>query len=357
MKLRALIAIAGCVLLVAAASPLPAQAQAGGSADPRGASPADSSSTPPTETKAKAVESKSAEAGKPPEKKAEPKKEVSGRELNGHRFMRSELVPWPFATSFVGMSTGVGYFTTGVQDIISGGTVNPAFVVLGQRFSAGVGIFNWFAIQTEFTGYMYSPTDTAGVINQGALLRGDIRGRLVGRILNLRNVFHLGVALEGGYTTGKGINPSLLIDELRRGNLAVSLDTAIVDFRAWDIQPSILIAIAPVSVLGFQISTSFSYGQQTAEAKGQRAEAEDKELTFGAALSLDLSSVRVPIGIPLAYLLTVQDLGGSNTLQHQIEAGVMYTGVSHLDLGLVGQMLLLSEDKTYTAVIRMYYHW
>ena len=80
-------------------------------------------------------------------------------------------------------------------------------------------------------------------------------------------------------------------------------------------------------------------------------------LEFAIGSSLDLQKAYIPLAFLVAYQLE-KTLGDQSETQHQLEAGVYYSGRPNLDLGVAFSTLLgENEYKQYLGQLRLNYVW
>ncbi|MCA9669514.1 MAG: hypothetical protein KC503_28160 [Myxococcales bacterium] len=264
---------------------------------------------------------------------------------------------WPFASTYAGMSFGVGAFRFNVpQGIDQQGnaqslTVNAA--VLAPRLDFGLGFYDWIGLQISASGAVASGSNIDSALNLGALFRAEFGGRLIGRIWRGR-MLQIGAAFGGSYAIGKSISPLGVVTELLNSG-TLNASTILRDVNEWTIFPELMVAFAPISLVGLQSSFTFRFGKTSVAGSDATT---SKEIVWGVGATLDLRRY-VPIALPLVYQLTAA-LGaesGSDSTAHLLESGVVYSGRRNLDLGVLLATQLQSEQKQYTAVFRMYYHW
>ena len=288
---------------------------------------------------------------------AQSEQQVS-RRLNGHNFVRSELVAWPFPSTYFGTSFGVGAFRFDVPQGLDAngnpqsGTIDAA--AMAPRLDMGIGFADWFGLQFGANGSVATGTNVGSAINFGAIFQAQFGGRLVARIWRGETV-QIAAAFGGDYTLGKSVNPLLMISEmLDSGNF--SPDKLLTDVKSWALAPETMVAFAPISWLGLQTSFAFRFGETTI---GDLPRISDKQLLWGLGATLDLAAVfpgRLPRRLPA---------GGADRHrgrrverpEHFIEGGLVYSGRSNLDLGVLASTQLKANSKQYVGVFRMYYHW
>ena len=280
------------------------------------------------------------------------------RQLNGHNFVRSELVAWPFPSTYFGSSFGVGLFSYDVpQGIDANGNAQALTITaaaLTPRLDFGIGIADWIGVQLGVNGAVATGTNVDSALNFGAFFQAQFGGRVVGRLWR-GDKLQVAAALGGEYSFGKLINPLLVVSELLSGG-DFTASKLLLNVTSWNLGPEAMIAYAPLRLLGFQSSVAFRIGKTET---GDNGSTTDKALAWAIGATFDLSSV-VPLAVPIVYQLAVPiatEAGGDSRAQHFVEGGLVYSGRSNLDLGVLVSTQLKSDSKQYVGVFRMYYHW
>ncbi|MCB9558286.1 MAG: hypothetical protein H6707_19370 [Deltaproteobacteria bacterium] len=284
------------------------------------------------------------------------KTEGAARQLNGHTFIRSEFVAWPFITTHFGFTLGGGLLTsTGIGiddngDDFAGPIDNP---VVGQSLNISIGLFDWVALRGSFTGLMWTGTDVDLILKGGAQFAYSLDGGVTVRILKLQSLM-LSLGAGTTYAQQKYVAPGRALGALlKSGDFSAAKGGLFVDVKTLAFAPHLALAYAPLSFIGFQSSIGFNVGK--AEVGDQSVTS--KALEFAIGSSLDLQKAYIPLAFLVAYQLE-KTLGDQSETQHQLEAGVYYSGRPNLDLGVAFSTLLgENEYKQYLGQLRLNYVW
>ncbi len=277
-----------------------------------------------------------------------------GRTINGHAFMPSELVVWPFVTTHFGTSTGAGLarFARTGQDAegneIAGSMSLGAF---GEAFDLGVAFTDWIGMYGRFAGMLTAGASLESALNVGAIFNVDTSFGVAGRIVR-KGPFQLGLRFGGGYLFGRRLQPLDMLQTDPEGNFALDRGRLLTKIKGWRLGPAVTAAYAPLSWLGLQTSLSFEYGKLTL---GEET-VDNKTFSFAAGVAFNGRGIRVPIAIPVVYQLS-RSLEEGAKIEHRTESGIYYSGRTNLDLGLSAATKLGGEDKEYLGQFRMNYYW
>jgi hypothetical protein len=277
-----------------------------------------------------------------------------GRTLNGHAFLPSELVVWPFVTTHFGTTTGVGLakFARLGQDadgnLIEGSMALGAF---GEGFDIGVAITDWIGLYGRFNGMLTAGANLESALSVGAIFNVDSSFGVAGRIFR-RGPFQLGARFGGGYMFGRRMQPLDMLQTDENGSISLQRGRLLTKLSGWRLGPALTAAYAPTAWLGLQTSFSFEYGKLT---MGE-VTADNKTFAFATGIAFNGRSLRVPIAIPVFYQLT-RSLEEGARVEHRTESGIYYSGRTNLDLGLAAATKLGGDDKEYLGQFRMNYYW
>jgi hypothetical protein len=285
----------------------------------------------------------------------------TGRELNGHLFMPSELVLQPFIETDFRSVTGAGTVRSERQSINPLGLREPTtreFSQLGysQRFELQVKILEWLAVRGQATGLVFSGTNGRSILNLGSILQYAVGGGLtVGRRFgNIQAAVTADAAYEPTYSVdiGGAIGASLRAGEVDTTGL-VERD------RGVPLRVGLSGAYAPLPSLGIQAMARYEHTFR------ERSTLEREDAFIGAAaVDFDFRAIsRVPIGLLVAYQFATPFGQEDRTdLWHYLNGGIFYTGKRELVLGLETSFrrfpqreLVESEAIVANVVIR--YYW
>jgi hypothetical protein len=185
------------------------------------------------------------------------------RVLGDHSFIPSNLVAWPFVSTYFGMSTGVGLarFQRAGQDE-QGQPINEkmSLAAFAETFSIGIAITSWLGLQARVDGLINAGGDLESALNVGAIFSVNNNIGVIIRVVN-SDQFTLAARFGGSYQTGKRLQPLEMLQTDASGNLTLDRKRLLSDLDAWTVGPAVMAAWAPVRYLGLQTSLGFEYGK------------------------------------------------------------------------------------------------
>jgi hypothetical protein len=284
--------------------------------------------------------------------------EMLSRQLNGNNFVRSELVAWPFPSTYFGLSFGAGTYGFEIADGLDT-EGNPLSLKIGAAALAsgldlGIGFRDWIGLQAGLSGFVTAATDLESAINFGALAEGLLWARVVGRLYRGHRLL-LALALSGEYSRGMLLNPRLAFGNLLASD-TFTPETLLTAVKMRSLAAEAAAAFAPMAILGLQSSISVQLGSSEL---GDSPPLAGIALHWGFGVAADFAPY-VPIALPLAYRLSAAfDLEGAEEAEvdHFVEAGLVYSGRSDLELGVFFSTQLSRDRKLYVGVLRMCYYW
>jgi hypothetical protein len=273
--------------------------------------------------------------------------------LNAHRFTRSRLVGWPFATTAFAAETLFGSYavkrwpSSRLYRNLGGPRVYTLQgVLLSETFQLEVAVTGWLALRGTLSGTVDMPTNRDTALDWGIDSYVD---RAAGASVRLagNNSWVLSTGLDFG--TYNIINVAManylssVLASAKRGKAKLDADQLILTGRGWALSPAMRVAWAPTAVLGVQAQA----GYELASIQG------NSFIDSALALDLNLASVKVPIGIPVAFGYRRYSGVGESTL----ESGLFYTGRDELELGVSGEYGLNGGYNSMLAGLRLGYVW
>lgn len=294
------------------------------------------------------------------------------RQVHGHRFLPSELLHDPFATTYLGTFTAFSYG--------QGSAVLPADQEGNtqqlSRQQAGfahglvcqVGILSGWALRASVRLHVRSGINVDTLAERGTDFLYSISGGTVGS-LRIGRWIRLGGAVDADYTPDYNVN---IVQPVRKllnpvpksvDELADRIDQLrqqlLKQQSALTVTARGLLAVAPHRSVGmlFELNYahSFSFGDGPVGTP---------TVSLGGALSFDLGALApVPLGLLLGYRLDLPTVMDAAPLAHNLSGGLFYTGRPHLALG-IDVTMRLDEDAANSAyemntsgTFLMRYYW
>lgn len=285
----------------------------------------------------------------------------TGREVNGHTFLPSDLLPQPFCTTHVGLSTGFGFAKLKAPIVdengyATGETAHYTLAALAEWLDLQLAPLDWLAVRGKVQGTVLSGATTAAALNFGANVGLEYAVGATARVLRL-GWLQAAVALDVDRTHGYRFSPGdAIVASLQAGQ--ITTDTLLI--RSTDTQVLVTgqVAASPGPAFGAWLvggyARSWTSGGGTSSSEGL--------LGLGLGASLDFAPLaKVPVGLLSAYLYEKSSASGASGT-HNVSAGVFYTGRRNLALGLEAGYLLQSpaagvDLSVVTALIRLRYYW
>jgi hypothetical protein len=257
------------------------------------------------------------------------------RELAGHNFIPSKFSLDPFVSTYVGSETGFGYgsapghtFDLCGQMVCPGPGTTANFQVgaFAQLLDFQYGFLDWWAVRAGTRIVVYSGLNGSGVVGvgtnaQAAFSLGTTMSFKVGD--NLR----LGGSLDVGFGPSVFLNIAQgIVDSIKNGVITSPVDS----FSAFSVSPAFVGAWAISKPLGVTFSVSYTHTQSSNGESGINANL----LATNVLFDFDLKELNwAPIGL-LAGFATSFSVSDVKFLEFRYQAGVMYTGVKALNVGL-----------------------
>ena len=281
----------------------------------------------------------------------------SGRVLNGHLFLPSEVVGDPFITTYLGEGTAFGYATISANQVDNQGNVvgKTQFRLgsLGQGFNFQLGIQDSWAIRLAASGMVLSGINAESALTFGAtigysLSTGATYSFLLGGV-------RLAGALDLEYSPHYTVSPLVALVNALVNN---TIDTSTL-FTSQDtirLRPALLAAMGLGPALGLRAVVDYVH-----ESVSGTQASSNGAIGLGAALDFDFHALTpVPLGLLAGYKLSMPTAG---VVGHQLSFGLFYTGRSNLGLGLETVMQLpaapagTSDFLILLVGINLRYYW
>jgi hypothetical protein len=257
------------------------------------------------------------------------------RELGGHLFIPSKFTDDPFVSTYVASETGFGWGKAPGRTFDLCGTVvcpGPGSVadyqvgafaqVLGYQY----GFLPWWAVRVGAQVVVYSGINSTGVVGVGTnanatFSAGTTMSWKVGENLRLGGSFDfkMGPAIFLNIVEG-------VVDSIKSGTIV----TPVNSFTQVTLNPAFVGAWSISRLVGLTFNVAYQYTHGSSDELGSTANLFGSNILF----DFDLNSVNVaPIGF-LAGFATQFSVDSTKFLEFRYQAGIMYTGVRQLDVGL-----------------------
>ena len=285
----------------------------------------------------------------------------TGREVNGHTFQPTDLLPQPFCTTHVGLSTGFGFATLSTPAVdedgyATGGTAHYRLAALAEWLDLQLAPLEWLAVRGKVQGNVLSGADPDAALTFGANVGLEYALGTTVRVFRARWL-QAAVSLDVDRNHGYRFSPSdAIVASLQAGR--IDANTLLTRSTETDLLLMGQVAVAPTAAFGAWLAGG--YARAWTSSEGQTS----NEGLYGAGLgaSLDFAPLaQVPVGLVAAYLWQKSSTGGASAT-HNVSAGVFYTGRRNLALGLEAGYMLQSpvadvDLSVVTAQIRLRYYW
>jgi hypothetical protein len=257
------------------------------------------------------------------------------RELAGHNFIPSKFSLDPFVSTYVASETGFGYGSApGRTYDLCGQTICPGpgttanFEVgaFAQLLDFQYGFLDWWAVRAGTKIVVYSGLNSSGVAGVGTNAAASFS-------LGTTVSFKVGDNLRFAGTLDVGFGPSVflnitqgIIDSIKNGVITSPVDS----FSSFTLNPAFVGAWAISKPLGVTFSVGYTYTHTSNNEAGINANL----LATNVLFDFDLQELKwAPIGL-LAGFSTSFSVSDVRFLEFRYQAGIMYTGVKALNVGL-----------------------
>jgi hypothetical protein len=292
-----------------------------------------------------------------------PTEEMAGgpagsRELDGHRFLPSDVVEDPFTVTYLDESTGFGYASLRASQVDSLGNVVGTsqfrLGALGQEFKFQLGILNAWAIRMAAAGTVLSGIDADSALTAGATLGYTLSTGVTYSVM--LGTVRIAGAFDFEYAPTYSFSPvSALLNTLSTGKIDTGTLFSSSDYIR--LRPAFLAATGLNASLGLR--GVVDYQQEYVRSTGTSS---NGSFDLGAALDFDLRTLTpLPLGLLAGYKLTVPTSGDS--LGHQFTLGLFYTAQRNLGLGIQTVLQLptapagISDYFIFVASLTLRYYW
>ena len=258
--------------------------------------------------------------------------DANPRELDGHVFIPSQLVPHPFTSSYVEGVAGYGYANASAPAYnLQGNQTGTRTYDVGemeQRFDLQVLLLPFWALRAGIGAQIYTGATGESLLGVGT---NFATAGSFGTTLS----FPLGDRARIGGVLDFEIGPSYNLNivtalvgsaQAREANLSNLVSTTTTS----TIIPGFVGALAIHKSLGAAIALRYSHAIPSTEGFTEP----DDDLLFGATLDFDLKAISpAPIGFVGAYQLSVPIGGLQNFTSNALNLGIYYTGRVNLVVG------------------------
>lgn len=268
---------------------------------------------------------------------APPQARARGRELEGHGFVVSSLLPGPFVLTEVATETGFGYADESYLSGDAARMIDSKTALLAQRLNVQLALLPAWGIRLSLRGAMQLAVNSDAALYRGADLTyavsgGTVVSRRLGRLL-------VGATLDGEYAPTYSLNVLQALNRSIEG-MAINTDTLFTKGTLGQVSLVAQAALAPLHSIG--VHAALGYQHLFSEDQVGRSQA--GQLLLGGAGSFQLApALRAPLGVSLGYQATLPLLG-IRDFRHELAAGLLYTGRPHLGFGLDLRVTLLAKD-------------
>jgi hypothetical protein len=259
--------------------------------------------------------------------------EPTGRIIDGHLFIPSDLVRDPFTATYVQTSVGYGYATgTGPSFDVAGNNIGQRdyrFATILQSFELQGKILDWWAVRFASQGLFFSGIDGISALDAGLTLRlSPVVGTTVSVPIGDR--FRIGGVFDFSYTPDINVNVITgVVRTVNTGNFAFKNLLTDTRLTAW--QPGVSLAVAILPCLGVVANVAFLRISSDTDGVGDSI----NTVTAGLALDFNLRPINnIPIGFVVAYKLNAAETRDPGEASEAVSGGIFYTGVPSLVVGL-----------------------
>lgn len=270
------------------------------------------------------------------------------RTLNGHYFLPSGVLEWPFATTHfqfeVGLGYGTGNFPSGDQ--LLGLDVAAFFNSLEYQYA----ITDFLAVRVGGVATMLGGTNEDAALFFGATFGFEAGGGLT---LTYRFADIVQISLLGDIRHGPDYNLNILnaINESLAQN-AVDLGNGFTQANDTFLSTDLVVAIGTHPILGVYLT-----GGWIANAEPNR---EPSAGRLGLGLSFDLEEAfLLQLGALAAYQVLIPEQGENS---HVASFGLYYSGRAALALGIEGSIFIepIGNGEDFTTLQSLFviqYFW
>lgn len=304
---------------------------------------------------------------------------ASRRELGGHTYLPFQLLRDPFIITSLGSATGLGYSsysgTLTPADGSAAQTFDLRLLAYAQTFTFQVAVARPVLLRLSLSGLSAVPLNLDTVYQSftyGLQLAGSFGGVVA---IPIGSRLRLGLSADVEYT------PTGVLD------LAGPIRYAVEHFQQQGTQPtydqfiavlqeapsrllrlrgvlnvpiSLLAAVTLHRALGAVVNLGYAYALGNDFITGDSLRT--SSITFGLGLSADLGAVSaLKLGVLLAYRVDQPFAEGAGA-NHQLSAGLFYTGRHNLALGLDNVVTLRNpgpdlRNLSYLGNLVLRYFW
>jgi len=252
------------------------------------------------------------------------------RELAGHLFLPSRYSLDPFVSTYVASETGVGLGTAAGHTFdINGNPVSTddySVAAFAQYLDFQYGFLDWWAVRASLRVFVYSGTNTSGIIGVGTSLQ-------VNPTLGTTVSFKIGERLRLGGSVDVTFGPAVFFnileavaDSIRAREVIAPLNS----FSQFTLQPAVVGAWAISEAFGLTYSLSYQYTSASSSHSGISSNL----LALNVLVDFDMYSLKwAPIGLFAGFKPSFS-MTDTKFLRWQYQFGVFYTGVRPLNVGL-----------------------
>lgn len=311
-------------------------------------------------------------AGAIPSARAEPEPR-STRELGGHRYIPSELVPWGFVTTRFAMTASAGFYRVdvrvpaSVRELVrrrASAVSTEDFVAAAQSFRLDLAATPWLGLTARATGIAATGYDDLGALIVGVAASYEGEAGAIVRLVRSQTS-QVSARADVGVSPTLRLVPGRVLETVVVDGSRVRFDPSPLVEReyAWWVRPAAALAWTATRRIGFQLGGAV-------ELQRVDLDTDDREWTTtlagGAGVSVDARPLALELAGAIEYEVddessAAEDLTfafePTDDLRGLIELGVYYADRAELDLGVAVTATLGNDDQRVVGSVRMAYTW